>query len=103
MTKNYIAHLLVEGFRITDSTTTWDDTLRFRFNNIIEYKRHLAGNSKQVARNVLSKLFVYSTGAEIEFADRVEIERILSETEAEGYPMRSLIHHLVQSRLFRER
>jgi len=75
----------------------------FRFNNIIEYKQNLMGSSEQVARNVLSKLFVFSTGAEIQFADRIEVERILTRTETEGYPMRSLILHLVQSRLFRER
>ena len=75
----------------------------FRFNNIIDYKQHLLGSSEQVARNVLSKLFVFSTGAEIQFADRIEVERILTRTETEGYPMRSLILHLVQSRLFRER
>ena len=75
----------------------------FRFNNIIDYKQHLLGSSEQVARNVLSKLFVFSTGAEIQFADRIEVERILAKTQDDDYPMRSLILHLVQSRLFRER
>ncbi|MAT10158.1 MAG: hypothetical protein CMM02_04030, partial [Rhodopirellula sp.] len=73
------------------------------FRGIRDYKKHLLGFSEQVARNVVSKLVVFSTGAEIEFADRVEVERILEKTKSDGYPMRTLIHQVVQSRLFRER
>ena len=73
------------------------------FNNIRDYKQHLLGSTEQVARNVLSKLMVFATGGEIEFADRAEIERILQETEESGYPMRNLLHQVVLSRMFRER
>ena len=73
------------------------------FGGIVEYKQHLLGYSEQVARNVVSKLLVFSTGAEIEFADRSEVEKILAATKDDGYPMKSLIHQVVQSRLFKER
>jgi len=56
-----------------------------------------------VARNVVSKFIEFSTGGEIEFADRDEIERILNETRGDGFPLRSLIQHVVSSRLFRNR
>tara|TARA_B100000676_G_scaffold239848_1_gene240635 strand:- start:11656 stop:14100 length:2445 start_codon:yes stop_codon:yes gene_type:complete len=73
------------------------------FGGIGEYKRHLLDYSEQVARNVVSKLLVFSTGAEIEFADRSEVEKILAAMKDDGYPMKSLIHQVVQSRLFKER
>ncbi len=73
------------------------------FEDIREYKKHLRESTQQVARNVLSKLITFSTGGEIEFADREEVERILDETGDDGYPLRSLIHHVVASRIFRNR
>ena len=76
----------------------------FKFDDIRDYKRHLQEQStEQVARNVLSKLIAYSTGGEIEFSDREEVERILKVTRDDGYPLRSLIHHTVASRMFRNR
>ena len=75
----------------------------FEFNGIRDYKTHLRKSKEQIARNVLSKLIAFSTGAEVQFADREEVERILQATKDDGYPMRSLIHHVVASRLFRNR
>ena len=48
------------------------------FGGIGEYKRHLLDYSEQVARNVVSKLLVFSTSAEIEFADRSSREDSVS-------------------------
>ena len=84
-----------------DPTGYTEDGTPFR--GIVQYKQYLLGYSEQVARNVVSNLIVFSTGSEIQFADRPEVERILAATQADGYPMRSLIHHVVQNRLFRER
>ena len=75
----------------------------FEFNGIRDYKTHLRKSKEQIARNVLSKLIAFSTGAEVQFADREEVERILQATKDDGYPLRSLIHHVVASRLFRNR
>lgn len=84
-----------------DPTGNTEDGTPFR--GITQYKEYLLGYSEQVARNLVSKLIVFSTGSEIQFVDRPEVERILTATQADGYPMRSLIHHVIQSRLFRER
>ena len=73
------------------------------FKDIREYRKHLAGSTEQIARNVLSKLIAFSTGAEVQFSDREEVERILKVTRDDGYPLRSLIHHTVTSRMFRNR
>ncbi|MDB4632117.1 DUF1592 domain-containing protein [bacterium] len=73
------------------------------FRDIREFKKQLGKSTEQVARNVVSKFIEFSTGGEIEFADRDEIERILNETRGDGFPLRSLIQHVVSSRLFRNR
>ena len=76
----------------------------FEFQDVREYKRHLRRNSlDQVARHVVSMLLTFATGGEIEFADRAEVERILRETKDENYPLRTLIHQVVQSSTFRNR
>lgn len=43
------------------------------------------------------------TGGEIEFADREVIEEIMQATEEREYPIRDLIHAVVQSRLFKQK
>ena len=88
------------GLPVETSGVTADG---FEFDGIREYKTHLRKSKEQIARNVLSKLIAFSTGAEIQFADREEVERILLATQDDGYPLRSLIHHIVASPLFRNR
>ena len=74
------------------------------FTGIDEYKRLLLQNDlEQVARHVTSQLLVYGTGASIAFADRDEVERIVSQLGEDGYPMRTMIQEVVQSDLFRSR
>ncbi len=74
-----------------------------QFSGIREYKQLLLESTEQVARNLLYRLFAFATGADIQFADRREVERILTETKTRGYPLRSLIHHVVASPIFRNR
>jgi hypothetical protein len=71
------------------------------FDNFAEYRELLLENEEQIARNVISQLIVYATGSEIQFADRDEVERILQKTKATGYGFRSIIHEVVQSRIFK--
>ena len=74
------------------------------FAGIEEYKRLLLEHEvEQVARHFTSQLLVYATGAEIEFADRDEVERIVTELSDSGYPVRTMIHQVVQSDMFRNR
>ena len=68
---------------------------------IREFKRHLFNEEEQIARHFISQLLVFSTGGEIQFADREEVEAILDRTRDEGFPVRTIIHQVVQSRLFR--
>ena len=71
------------------------------FKNIHELKQHLAKDERAIARNLVQQLIVYATGAPVSFADRGEVESILDECAENGFGVRSLIHGVVQSELFR--
>ena len=73
------------------------------FANIREFKRLLLEQEQQVARNLAKQLVVYATGAPIRFCDREEIDAITARTRAGDYGVRSLVHEIVQSTLFREK
>ena len=74
------------------------------FAGIEDYKRLMLKNDvEQVARHLTSQFLVYATGAEIEFADRDAVERVVARTGDDGYPIRTMIHEVVQSDLFRSR
>ena len=71
-----------------------------QFKGIRRFRDLLLMQEEQVARNFVSQLITYATGAEVQFADRPEVERILASTKKSGYPVRELLHAVVQSRLF---
>ncbi len=66
-----------------------------------ELKRLLLADERQIARNLVRQLAVYATGAPIHFSDREDIERILDRASASRYGVRTLVHELVQSEIFR--
>lgn len=70
------------------------------FNDIRDLKAILASNPRQLARNLLHQLTLYSTGTPVRFSDRPEIESILDACASDGYRVRDLILALVQSRIF---
>jgi hypothetical protein len=70
------------------------------FRDINMLKGLLLKDERQIARNLLSQLVTYGTGTPVGFADRSEIERILSESERDHYGVRTLIHHFIESQLF---
>jgi len=74
-----------------------------KFRDVRELKQLLVANEKQLARNLARQLAVYATGAPIHFADREPIEQILERASSSHYGVRSLIHELVQSELFRNK
>ena len=60
----------------------------------------LASYDEKLARAFVAHLARYATGTEISYADRAEIRRIVADTKANGYGLRSLLHALAQSPLF---
>ncbi len=70
------------------------------FRNIVEMKKLLLKDERQIARNAASQLITYATGAPVSFGDRAHVERILDAAEKDRYGLRTLIHQFVQSELF---
>ena len=70
------------------------------FLNVIELKRFLLKNERQIARNMVDQFVAYATGASVGFADRAEVERILDAAEGDDYRLRTILHEIVQSDLF---
>ena len=60
----------------------------------------LARNKDQLARSLTQKLIIYATGADIQFADREVIEQIVATLSTQNYGLRTLVHEIVQSRVF---
>ena len=74
-----------------------------KFKDIREFKELLLTDEKQIARNLAQQLVVYATGAPVRFADREEVERVLERASSSHYGVRSLLHEVVQSELFRNK
>lgn len=72
----------------------------YSFADIDEYKQLLLKDKDQLARNLTEKLLVYATGGEIEFADREVVEQIVAKVRSQNYGFRTLVHEVVQSRIF---
>ena len=74
------------------------------FAGITEYKTLLLDEELEaMARHLTSQLLVYGTGAETGFADRDTVLSINASLSDRGYPVRSVIHEVIQSDLFRSR
>src|SRR5437660_116126 len=84
-----------------DASGELPDSRKFR--DVGELKQLLLANEKQLARNLARQLAVYATGAPIRFADREQIEQILQRASSSHHGVRSLVHEIVQSELFRSK
>ena len=71
-----------------------------RFRDIDELKQLLLRDKGQFARALTEKLVTYATGAAPQAADGAEIEAILRAARDKDYGLRTLIHEIVQSKLF---
>ena len=70
------------------------------FTDVRELKRLLLADERAIARNLLTKLLTYATGASPRLSDREEVEAILDRHAEHGYPVRSLVTEIATSRLF---
>jgi hypothetical protein len=85
-----------------DSAGTLTDGRSFK--DIREFKRLLLDHEERtVARNLVSQLATYATGAPIGFSDRKQVEEILDGTRGSGYGVRDIVHGIVESDLFRNK
>ena len=70
------------------------------FADVTEYKNLLLADKDGLTRALTEKLLTYATGARVQFADREDVAAIANAVRAENYGLRSLIHHIVESRPF---
>ncbi len=73
------------------------------FQNVDELKKLLLTDKDQLARCLTEKLLVYSSGRALRFSDRQEVNGVIERIRKQGYGLRSLVHEIVQSRVFQSK
>lgn len=73
------------------------------FSGVRELRQVLAKNPEQLARGVTRHLITYSTGEPATHLDQPTIDAIVKNAAGEGYGLRSLVHGVIQSDLFRSK
>jgi hypothetical protein len=74
-----------------------------RFENIDQLKQILLAGKDRLARALTTKLVAYATGKAPAAADRAAVEMIVERIRPEDYGLRTLVHEIVQSDLFRKK
>ncbi len=74
-----------------------------KFADVTEFKQLLLANPEQIARCLTEKLVTYATGQPVGFGDHAAVGRILTEAKRSDYGLRSLVHAVVGSELFRSK
>ena len=71
-----------------------------KFKDIREFKKIVAAEERQLARNIVGQLTVFATGSPVGFADRPKVEALLDQAKGGHYGIRDLVQGLVSSDLF---
>jgi cytochrome c553 len=74
-----------------------------KFANVDEFKRLLLKDKDQLARAFVEQLMTYATGGVPGPGDRAEIDAIVAKSRAKEYGVRTLVHEVVQSKLFQNK
>ena len=72
------------------------------FASFAEFRRLLAADSRRLALALARQLVVYATGADVTESDRAELDAIVDRSAASGHGVRTIVHEVVMSRLFRD-
>ncbi|HLY08723.1 MAG TPA: DUF1592 domain-containing protein [Planctomycetota bacterium] len=74
-----------------------------RFDSIDAFKALLLRDQDQIARALAARLLTYATGGAPAGADRPQIDAIVGKVRGKDYGLRTLVHEVVQSGLFRSK
>jgi hypothetical protein len=74
-----------------------------KFQNIDEFKHLLLKDKDQLARSLAEKLLSYGTGGAPTRAEKPEIEAIVAKIRSNDYGFHSLVHEVVQSKIFQQK
>lgn len=94
---NYPGKMVGKGLDVEKGDKTPEGRV---FKDISDYKKILLEDKDQIARNVIQKLMIFGTGAEIQFADREVVEQILEKSRKTQFGLRTILHEIVGSRVF---
>ena len=72
-----------------------------QFHDIRDYKKLLAAHDEQIATGLTEKLLTYATGRQLRFSDRNTVQKIVKIASQKNYGIRTLIHEVVASEIFR--
>jgi hypothetical protein len=90
----------VQGLKVDPSYHSPDGQ---GFNDLNELKQELLKTPERLAENLVHHLITYSTGAPPSFSDRDAIESIVADAASRNYGVRTLIHALIQSPVFKNK
>jgi len=96
---NAPAGTIAEGPPVDASGTLADGR---RFESFEEFRRLLASDPRRLARALARQFVVYATGAAVTAADHAALDALVDRAAARDYGVRSLVHEVVASPLFRE-
>ncbi|MCI0379419.1 MAG: DUF1592 domain-containing protein [Gemmataceae bacterium] len=90
----------LQGPKVDPADVTADGQ---RFRDIDEFKQLLLKDRDQIARALTSKLVTYATGAAVRTVDQPEIDTIVKTVRDRNYGLRTLVHAIIQSKLFQNK
>lgn len=73
------------------------------FRDLNELRAILSRDMSLFSRSLTTKLLTYASGRSMTVGDRAEIDRIVAEIEQTNGGLRDLLHHVVQSSVFRSK
>ena len=73
------------------------------FADVNEFRDRLREKEPEIARHLLGQFIVYGTGAPVWFPDRKVVNDMMARLAEDNYGVRSMIHEVVQSPLFRKK
>lgn len=72
------------------------------FASFAEFQSLVAADPERLARGLARQLVAYATGSPVRAADHAEFDALIARAAARDYGVRTLVHEVIQSRLFRE-
>jgi hypothetical protein len=70
------------------------------FDDFVGFRARLLEDPDQIARAIASKLLIYATGRAVTAEDRKTVEAIVEQSRPNDFGLRSMIHAIVDSKLF---
>ena len=71
------------------------------FQNVKDFKKILLNNPEGVIHCLTEKMMTYALGRVVGFSDRPEMHRITKDLTSQNYGFKTLIHQIIQSRVFK--